>query len=316
VFSAKVLDVRPLAVILRGVAINSRATMTLTKDGIHLLVYESRSCTGKAIILPSLFDEWEFNPNLEPEHPKPTFEIPLNTMIEALNIFGSGSGNPPAVSDKARAKGWKSTRDDAGSDDEGDGMEAPKPPVRLWGKFGEKRTMLKMTYGGWGDPIRLLLGEDADGPTTVVDLNVLVPEEAPDIQCDADDSYLFLIMKSSLLREAVSEIDSHCDRVTLFATSPASSLPAIPGVPSPSTHGGGMRPKPVFRIRGVGTFGTADLDYHNDREVLETFECNSQEPIDYTFKYLQRVVKAMQTSIKTSIRIDQAGVLGVQFLLP
>lgn len=38
--------------------------------------------------------------------------------------------------------------------------------------------------------------------------------------------------------------------------------------------------------------------------------------LSYGFKHLYRVVRTLQTSVKSSIRIDRNGVLSIQFLLP
>ena len=36
----------------------------------------------------------------------------------------------------------------------------------------------------------------------------------------------------------------------------------------------------------------------------------------YSFKPLHRVVRSLQTSVKSAVRIDRSGMLGVQFMLP
>lgn len=97
------------------------------------------------------------------------------------------------------------------------------------------------------------------------------------------------------------------------------------------------------------------VDYPNDPEVLEIFECDEliefryvEVPVSlkrnarltneittipelfslaglsttmmtnlsYGFKHLYRVVRTLQTSVKSSVRIDRNGVLSIQFLLP
>jgi cell cycle checkpoint protein len=98
------------------------------------------------------------------------------------------------------------------------------------------------------------------------------------------------ILQSSLFRDAVSEVDTTCEKLTFFACPSSSTLPSLAGIPP--VHG---KPKPVFRIRGVGTFATTDVstyhlvrligptytflcpmvqvDFPNTHDVLETFEC-------------------------------------------
>jgi hypothetical protein len=77
------------------------------------------------------------------------------------------------------------------------------------------------------------------------------------------------------------------------------------------------------------------MDYPNDREVLEFFECGqsmkfqcvrivpihefssqSSLRLSYTFDVLHHTVRALAVSVKVSIRIDSEGVMSLQFLMP
>lgn len=79
------------------------------------------------------------------------------------------------------------------------------------------------------------------------------------------------------------------------------------------------------------------LDYPNDREVLETCECESSVtfrciPIivlsafstefrlysvrSYNLKHILKALRALANSTKTSLRIDEEGLLSLQFLMP
>ena len=75
------------------------------------------------------------------------------------------------------------------------------------------------------------------------------------------------------------------------------------------------------------------MDYPNDRDVLETFECtravnfrfSSYFPPrsiypnnnrSYRFGHISRTLRALQSSTKTSLRIDDEGLLSLQFLMP
>lgn len=77
------------------------------------------------------------------------------------------------------------------------------------------------------------------------------------------------------------------------------------------------------------------MDYPNDRDVLETFECtrsvsfrylfppqffalirNSNAICSYRFGHISRTLRALQSSTKTSLRIDEEGLLSLQFLMP
>jgi len=58
------------------------------------------------------------------------------------------------------------------------------------------------------------------------------------------------------------------------------------------------------------------MDYPNDRDVLETFDCIEPIQFSYSFKPLNRVVRSLSTSVKSSLRIDSSGLLSIQFQLP
>lgn len=77
------------------------------------------------------------------------------------------------------------------------------------------------------------------------------------------------------------------------------------------------------------------MDYPNDKEVLETCECLSavsfryfiapgsiemymtvRVAFSYSFKHIVKSMRALQASHKTSLRIDDDGLLSLQFLMP
>jgi len=74
--------------------------------------------------------------------------------------------------------------------------------------------------------------------------------------------------------------------------------------------------KPMLRIQATGTFGSTEMDYPNDRDVLETFECTRNVIFSYRFGHISRALRALQSSTKTSLRIDEEGLLSLQFLMP
>jgi cell cycle checkpoint protein len=89
------------------------------------------------------------------------FEIPLNTLIECLNIFGtagplshSGAGN--GKNDRK----WRKADDDDGGfgDERGDG-EGRRGPIDKYFSGGkdDKRTGMRMSFAGAGYPLTLLM---------------------------------------------------------------------------------------------------------------------------------------------------------------
>lgn len=57
------------------------------------------------------------------------------------------------------------------------------------------------------------------------------------------------------------------------------------------------------------------MDYPYARDVLETFECLNPVKFTYRMTHIASALKAMQTSLKTSLRIDQDGLLSLQFMM-
>ena len=165
-------------------------------------VEEARTLLGTAFIFSEVFDEYAYHsetPHPLPRAAKPqkskrsqtepnasgtesdseneennaeeldnaAFEIPLNTLIECLNIFGTAgpinamaaisgsSGGGGAPSNSKQAKKWRRVGD-GDSDSEGRaggrGLEAYFGP-----SAGEKRTGMRLSYPGAGYPLTLIM---------------------------------------------------------------------------------------------------------------------------------------------------------------
>jgi cell cycle checkpoint protein len=89
------------------------------------------------------------------------FEIPLNTVIECLNIFGSAGISSSAG---GSYKKWKKTEDGSenedGADDGRQRQNGTRPTRGIESYFGggsEKRTGMRLSYAGPGYPLTLIL---------------------------------------------------------------------------------------------------------------------------------------------------------------
>ncbi|KAF9533557.1 Rad1/Rec1/Rad17 [Crepidotus variabilis] len=251
------------------------------------------------------------------------FEIPLNTLIECLNVFGTASTSNTSSgtsSTKAKKGGtWNRANENEGSDDEGGERRRGALDNYFAAAAGqEKRTGMRMSYHGSGYPLTLIIAEDASGPTTTCEITTFEPESQLELDFDSSRVVLKIILKSSWLRDALSELDPSCEKLTFIGNSPTTQDDDEPLV------GDGHRrprpkkapPKPMFRIQAAGTLGSTEMDYPNDREVLETFECKDNVRFSYRFAHVARMLRALQSSAKTSLRIDEDGLLSVQFLMP
>ncbi|KAG1774221.1 Rad1/Rec1/Rad17 [Suillus placidus] len=316
--TASVHDVRYFASLLRGIGFSNRASMRFTADsGITVTVEEARTLLATSYIYADHFDEWAFDvDNLQAapsqlsapdiDRHATSFEIPLNTLLECLNIFGTANMSSSS-STGSKHKRWRRA-DDASDDERGD--EGRRPNVnRIDQHFGgnEKRTSMRLTYAGPGHALTLVLAEDSSGPTTTCEISTFDSEPNLELPFDAEQTALKIIFKSSFwLRDALSELDPSCEKITLIANPVADVQSAQRGVPA----------KPLFRIQGTGAFGSTEMDYPNDREVLETFECSRSVIFSYRFAHISRTLRALQNSTKTSLRLEQEGLLSLQFLVP
>lgn len=329
VLTASVNDVRYIVALLRGINFSNRASVTLSADlGIIVTVEEARTLLATSYIYSDHFDEWNYSAEisgpassqLSDPHVDPstiTFEIPLNTLIECLNIYGT-AGMSAAGSNSSHRK-WR--REGDRSDDERygerrDGRQqargAGNVPAsnridQYFGGGSDKGTRARLSYAGSGHPLTLWLAEDSSGPTTTCEIVTFDPEPFIELPFDGDRTVLKIIFKSSSwLRDALSELDPSCDKITFISNPVAEARKAHREMPA----------KPLFRIIATGTFGTTEMDYPNDREVLETFECFRPMRASYNFAQIARTLRALQSSTKTSLRIDDEGLLSLQFLVP
>ncbi|KAG2120949.1 Rad1/Rec1/Rad17, partial [Suillus discolor] len=180
----------------------------------------------------------------------------------------------------------------------------------------EKRTSMHLTYAGPGHPLTLVLAEDSSGPTTTCEISTFDSEPNLELPFDAEQTLsassntpsfcLIPSLSSFWLHDALSELDPSCEKITLIANPVADVQSAHRGIPT----------KPLFRIQGTGAFGSTEMDYPNDREVLETFECSRSVSFSYRFAHISRMLQALQNSTKTSLCLEQEGLLSLQFLVP
>ncbi|KAJ7684525.1 Rad1/Rec1/Rad17 [Mycena polygramma] len=333
VLKASVHDVRYFAALLRGVNFVNRGTVTITKTGFVVVVEEARTLLGTAYIFADIFDEYTYNSESpaapqdsqtsEPEEEdNSAFEIPLNTLIECLNIFGTAGSSGSAAGTSGttgKYKKWKRAGDDSdqeGDDDDGHRRRSSngaggKSIDHYFGAASDKGTGMRMTYAGSGFPLTLLIAEDAAGPTTTCEITTYEAEPHLQLPFESERMVLKIILKSSWLRDALSELDPSCDKLTFI------------GNPPPAAANGKQRQQPraadgtpMLRIQAAGTFGSTEMDYPNDRDVLETFECTRPVSFSYRFGHISRTLRALQSSTKTSLRIDDEGLLSLQFLMP
>ena len=169
----------------------------MTQQGMTVTVEEARTLLATAFIFSEVFDEYTYHAE-PPQVPKPkrrqtdpnasgtesyseneedeaqaeepdnaAFEIPLNTLIECLNIFGTAgilnattaisgsSGGGGAPSNSKQAKKWRRAGD---GDSDGEGRAGRRGIEAYFGSgAGEKRTGMRLSYAGAGYPLTLIM---------------------------------------------------------------------------------------------------------------------------------------------------------------
>jgi cell cycle checkpoint protein len=102
------------------------------------------------------------------------------------------------------------------------------------------------------------------------------------------------LTKSERLKIAFKEIDNTCEILKISF--------------SPSD--------PLISIGGVGLAGESNIQFTNDFNVIEEFNCEEETFEFYQFKTIQNTFKALSLSTKVAMRINRQGGLALQFLVP
>ncbi|WWC69155.1 uncharacterized protein I206_103091 [Kwoniella pini CBS 10737] len=309
VLVAETNDVRPLARLLRGIGLKHNAVMEISEAGLAVTVEEVRTLCAIAWIPTGLFTSFTYNPPSTPA----TFELSLDALLQCLNIFGNAGASSGASTSTAQSR---SKRRWAGEGEVGVDEENEEYVSSRKGK--EKRTGMRMEWGGPGYDLSVLLSDDARGPTTTCELRTLEPEELMNAQFNQDDMALYLIMKSEWFRNALFDLPPSCTRITLLATPPKQAHPPKEPTATISSEGRHNHRAEVgqFKILAEGDFGITELDYPNDKEVMDKFECAEQVKFSYNSTHFSLLHRALHQSVKICLQVETSGFLCVQVMMP
>ncbi|KAL8278047.1 hypothetical protein RQP46_009507 [Phenoliferia psychrophenolica] len=158
---------------------------------------------------------------------------------------------------------------------------------------------------------------EESGIVTRCEITTYEPDELMDLPFDDDAKIQKLIMKSEWLRDAFNEIDPSSEKITItfspaeYAPTPYNRYANAKRLGDDEAEG-----SPTFRLESHGTLGSSEMDYPNDRDVLETFDCQYPIKNSYKFSHVQLTIKALMASTKTSIRTADDGLISFQFMIP
>ncbi|KAH8100252.1 Rad1-domain-containing protein [Cristinia sonorae] len=313
--SAAIHDLRHFANLLRGLSQVkcNRAHVSLNNGGMVVVVEEARCMLGIAYISNDVFDEYVYRPPGEEDDPEQdeVFEARLNTILECLNVFGSVGGGSlvsntsKAKKNKRKHRNWHNGGGSDSDSDNGAGGRSNRSG-RIEQYLGiQKGTVMRMSYMGPGHPLGLLIAEDATGPTASCEVSTFDAEPLLDLPYENETTVLRIILKSSWLQDALSELHPSCEELTIIGSPPP-----------PAGRAPNANAPPRLRLRATGTFGTTEMDYPNDKEVLETCECPVAVSWTYKAVHISRTAHSLKASLKTSMRINDQGLMSLQFLVP
>lgn len=171
-------------------------------------------------------------------------------------------------------------------------------PAKEQTAFGQSTNVLRMggtlrlTYHEYGSPLDMILEEN--GVVTTCSLTTYEPEDLADIDLDVDPVPNKLIMRSEWLADAMAELDGNGGDILTIRQSPT---------------------RPFFRLSVKGLLGSAQMDYPNDRSVIETFNCRADVKNSYKFSMIRTSMRAMAAAEKVSMRTDDLGTMAIQFMI-
>ncbi|KAJ9109289.1 hypothetical protein QFC21_000618 [Naganishia friedmannii] len=130
--------------------------------------------------------------------------------------------------------------------------------------------------------------------------------------------------QSTWLQEALADLDPSCSKITI-TIAPPNDLPD--GDPLNNDANDAYRVQRrkklsarekagIFRLEAVGNFGQTELDYPNDKDVMDVFLCSQHQRFSYAYSTFILCQKALLASIKVSLRIDDDGFLSLQLMMP
>ncbi|KAK8187177.1 DNA repair exonuclease rad1 [Phyllosticta capitalensis] len=299
IFSAVSSSARQLFILLRCISFAPRARLQINEDGLRFSVEEARVMQGFSFLDKALFTTYHYNSSRgsqtsgdESDHDVPAFSINLPALLETLQIFGFTEQNTRNPFPSFSGRGPTNAFDN-----------------RVLGMT----SVCRLSYDSVGSPLKIVLEEA--GVTTTCELTTYELDEAEDedIPFARDELAFKIIMRSSFLHDAITELSS---------TNPEDvALRAKPSAPK-------------FSLSASGSLGSTVVDFgrpediqastprdgppglaQQDAALLETSQVAYRVVYLYRFALIKAAARAMAAATKVSIRGDNQGVLSLQFMI-
>lgn len=289
-FTAVSSSARQILSLLRAISFSKKANVVIAPEGLRFSTEQGSVMEAFVTLDKSLFTSYKYQPpppassqDDVPDHP--LFQVNLIALLETLNIF--------SISDPSTTK----------RPNEYDSFAAHRlnrhAGINAFSNQALGVTgICSFTYHGEGSPLSIHMSEA--GVTTTCDLTTYEAETAEDIPFSREHLSLKTIMRSSYLLDAISELSAMSPENLTIQASPNSRSASL-------------------SFSATGSLGSSTVDFttHTDSEtpVLETFHCPARTSASFKFSLIKSAQRAMQASSKVSIRLDEDGVLNMQFLV-
>lgn len=289
IFNAVSPSARQLLILLRCLPPSPKAHIRLSLEGLRVSVDDGSAMEAFVFVEKALFSSYTFNPRLQGESSEPdqpVFQVNLNALIETLNIFTLS--DLPVQKQSATTEAYAAHRLNRHA-----GINAFSSGAA--GMTG----ICSITYEEEGSPLSIHMSDA--GVTTTCDLTTYAAAILEEIPFSRDAIALKTIMRSTYMLDAVNELASLAPAYLTIAATAADSNNAS------------------LSLSAAGTLGSANVDFaavtSTDEPTLETFNCAARTSASFRFTQIKSAQRAMSTASKVSVRLDEEGVLSMQFLV-
>ncbi|KAM0720092.1 hypothetical protein Q7P37_004228 [Cladosporium fusiforme] len=287
-FTAVSSSARQLLQLLRCISFTNKAHVRIAQEGLRITTEDSTVMEAFIFLERSLFTNYTYNQPLpeysqdDPSDP-PHFQVSLDSLLETLNIFTLSDPNATKRPDAPDAFAAHRLGRHAGID----------------AFTSHTAGICTFSYDGEGYPLSIHMSET--GVTTTCDLTTYSPVSNEEIPFARDAIALKTIMRSASLLDAVAELSNMSPTTITITASPSSD-----------SH-------PTLSFSAAGPLGSSTVELTtstpSETPILETYTCHRKTAASYTFSLLKAAQRAMATATKVSLRIDEEGVLNLQFLV-
>ena len=308
VLRARLSDLATVIALLRPVNFTAFATVSISPSGIEVVTESQRVVQAHAYLYSSIFDTYDFVPpdaysddaqSDEEDAEAPPFvcfEINLSTMLSCLSLLETaqqrGSAGKRALARDAEPRGPREADEEEEANPFQDRPFAEPPRLARAAAL----PTVEFVYGGPGHPLALNLH---DGRLqTRFQLRTLDAGAVQSLQFDGRELAAHVIMRSEWLADAFQEIQSSGEsRVRVQFEPKQRSAPA------------------AMRLSTEGNYGTAEIEFPEDDQLTEKFECRAPADNYYPLLCFTHMLPALRASVKTSLRNDLNAMLSLQFMI-